>query len=61
MEKSWHVRFVQQPHNANALLVAVTGYGQEHDRQAALDAGFDHHTVKPVDLNQLIEILSKAR
>ncbi|OWW19583.1 PAS domain-containing hybrid sensor histidine kinase/response regulator [Noviherbaspirillum denitrificans] len=36
------------------LLVAITGYGQEHDRAAALAAGFDHHFVKPVDLDALV-------
>ena len=33
---------------ANALLIAVTGYGQAHDRQRSKEAGFDHHLVKPV-------------
>jgi signal transduction histidine kinase/CheY-like chemotaxis protein len=33
----------------NLLLIAVTGYGQEEDRQRAREAGFDHHFVKPVD------------
>ena len=31
------------------LLIAVTGYGQEEDRQRALSAGFDHFVTKPVD------------
>jgi PAS domain S-box-containing protein len=34
-------------------LVAVTGYGQESDRQRALDAGFHAHVVKPVELDAL--------
>jgi signal transduction histidine kinase len=42
-----------------ALLIAVTGYGQEHDRQATRAAGFDHHMVKPVDTARLIELLAK--
>ncbi|MBT2324911.1 response regulator [Variovorax paradoxus] len=37
-----------------ALLIALTGYGQSEDRQAALDAGFDHHFVKPADPNALL-------
>jgi CheY-like chemotaxis protein len=37
------------PETANALLVAVTGYGQESDRARAREAGFDHHLVKPID------------
>ncbi|SFC14533.1 PAS domain-containing hybrid sensor histidine kinase/response regulator [Massilia yuzhufengensis] len=43
---------------ANALLVAVTGYGQESDREQILAAGFDHHLVKPVDMGQLEAILA---
>jgi PAS domain S-box-containing protein len=46
--------------SASAVLVAVTGYGQEHDRQRALAAGFDHHLVKPVDTNELATILGRA-
>jgi CheY-like chemotaxis protein len=33
----------------SALLVALTGYGQPHDRRASAEAGFDHHLVKPVE------------
>jgi PAS domain S-box-containing protein len=40
------------------VLVAVTGYGQEQDRRAALEAGFDHHMVKPVDMDKLAAILA---
>jgi len=50
-------RIRQQPQHARCLLVAVTGYGQPQDRQKAIDAGFDHHLVKPVGLRQLNEIL----
>lgn len=39
------------------LLVAVTGYGQEEDRQRALDAGFDHHLTKPVEMSSLEQLL----
>jgi PAS domain S-box-containing protein len=37
----------------NTVLVALTGYGQESDRQRALEAGFDFHIVKPVSLEIL--------
>ncbi|NEX59610.1 hybrid sensor histidine kinase/response regulator [Noviherbaspirillum galbum] len=40
---------------AGAVLVALTGWGQSHDRQAALDAGFDYHWVKPVTVQRLLE------
>lgn len=38
-------------------LIALTGYGQERDRERALGAGFQHHLVKPVDYASLREIL----
>ena len=40
------------------LLIALTGWGQEEDRARARAAGFDHHLVKPVDLDQLGRILA---
>jgi CheY-like chemotaxis protein len=40
-----------------ARLIAVTGYGQESDRERALEAGFDEHLVKPVDLARLDELI----
>jgi CheY-like chemotaxis protein len=42
---------------AAPLLVALTGYGQAQDRRDALDAGFDHHMTKPVDLDALRSLL----
>ncbi|SHH00828.1 ATP-binding protein [Massilia sp. CF038] len=39
------------------MLIAVTGWGQEKDRQLAFEAGFDHHMVKPVRFEQIEEIL----
>ncbi len=43
------------------LIVAVTGYGQDRDRQRSVEAGFDAHLVKPVSLNALLKILSTVR
>ena len=43
----------------DAVLVAVTGYGQEQDRRAAMEAGFDHHFVKPVDSERLSALLGE--
>ena len=40
------------------MLIAVTGWGQEKDRQLAFEAGFDHHMVKPVRFEQIEEILA---
>ncbi len=42
------------------LLVALTGYGQPEDRQRALAAGFDEHLIKPVSLDRLTQIMSRA-
>ena len=44
---------------APARLLALTGYGKAEDRQRALDAGFDHHLVKPVDLPALLALLAE--
>jgi signal transduction histidine kinase len=41
-------RMRQQPWGRAALLVAVTGWGQESDLERSRQAGFDHHLVKPV-------------
>jgi PAS domain S-box-containing protein len=45
------------PQTSGAVLVAVTGYGQDQDRKQARDAGFDHHFVKPVDIAKLSSLL----
>ena len=38
-------------------LVALTGYGQEHDRAQSRAAGFDEHLVKPVELDRIVGLL----
>ncbi|HSP99333.1 MAG TPA: PAS domain S-box protein, partial [Candidatus Dormibacteraeota bacterium] len=43
------------------VLVALTGYGQEEDRQRALAAGFDHHLVKPVEMDRVRALMSSLR
>jgi CheY-like chemotaxis protein len=40
------------------VLVALTGWGQEEDRQRTQAAGFDHHLVKPTDLDTLQRLLA---
>ncbi|HEY4972725.1 MAG TPA: hypothetical protein VII41_03895, partial [Steroidobacteraceae bacterium] len=42
----------------NALLVAVTGWGQPSDKEQARAAGFNHHLTKPVDLEQVEQLLA---
>ncbi|MCD2516028.1 PAS domain-containing protein [Massilia sp. G4R7] len=49
------------PETANAVLVALTGYGQSDDRDRAREAGFDRHLVKPADLSELLRILAQVR
>ncbi len=49
----------QQPACAHAMIVALTGYGREEDRQRALHAGFDAHLVKPVDIKTLQEVIAR--
>jgi CheY-like chemotaxis protein len=43
----------------SALLIAVTGYGQEADRSRSQSAGFVGHFVKPVDLDELRQFLER--
>jgi len=38
-------------------LIALTGYGRDEDRDRSREAGFDHHLVKPVDLEALKRML----
>src|SRR5258706_78424 len=48
------------PALSGALLVAVTGYGQMHDRARASASGFHHHLVKPVDFGALQQLLRET-
>ena len=49
------------PELDRTILIAVTGYGQEADREATSKAGFDAHFVKPLDVSQLYEFLEEHR
>lgn len=53
-----HLR--QLPEMANCILVAVTGWGQERDRELSQQAGFNHHLVKPVQLAEVQTILDAS-
>jgi PAS domain S-box-containing protein len=50
-------RMRELPQLEGLMLVAMTGYGQEKDRELSREAGFDHHLVKPVDPEQLRQLL----
>jgi CheY-like chemotaxis protein len=38
-------------------LIALTGYGALGDQEEAREAGFDHHFVKPADMDELVSLL----
>jgi signal transduction histidine kinase len=44
---------------ADLRLIALTGWGQDADRRQAMDAGFDHHEVKPVDPERLARLIER--
>lgn len=46
------------PATASALLVALTGYSRAQDRKKSLEAGFNHHLEKPVDIDKLLAVLN---
>jgi two-component system CheB/CheR fusion protein len=50
-------RLRQLPRLDSALIIAVTGYGQERDRALSRRAGFDQHVTKPVDHARLLRLL----
>jgi len=49
------------PSCKNVLIIAVTGWGQDDDREKGRLAGFDHHVVKPADSETLMQLLATAR
>jgi CheY-like chemotaxis protein len=53
-------RIRRDPLSQGAILVALTGWGQEDDRRRSSEAGFDHHLVKPVHLELLESVLHTA-
>ncbi|MEX2027584.1 MAG: response regulator, partial [Pirellulaceae bacterium] len=46
-----------QPWGKTMRLIALTGWGQEGDKERAKEAGFDHHLVKPVHPDNLLALL----
>ncbi len=57
---SWQNACAPGPNAQHAVLVAITGYGQEQDRARTAAAGFNHHLVKPVDMQKLYAILDEV-
>jgi CheY-like chemotaxis protein len=56
------VRAIRQlPAGRDAVLIAITGWGQEIDRRNAIDAGFDHHVTKPMDPVYVQDLIARGR
>ena len=51
-------RIRQQPWVRAMVLVALTGWGQADHRRKSANAGFNHHLVKPIDMDDLIKLVS---
>jgi signal transduction histidine kinase/ActR/RegA family two-component response regulator len=54
-------RLRANPATHDLMMVAITGWGQDADRERAREAGFDRHLVKPVEPGQLIDVLQACR
>nr|WP_307728634.1 response regulator [Massilia solisilvae] len=52
-------RLREHPATRNMRLIALTGYGLEEDQKRVLEAGFDLHLVKPVDIRLLLDALGE--
>ena len=50
---------IRQVRGNAVLIVAITGWGQEDDRQRARDAGFNYHFTKPVDFERLLDLIDR--
>jgi CheY-like chemotaxis protein len=50
-------RFRADPMFGSPILVAITGWGSEEDRQRTRQAGFAHHLVKPVEPTMIVKLL----
>ena len=53
-------RIRQQPEFNDIKLIAVTGWGQEKDRQRSKESGFDHHLTKPVSFQDLKDLVASS-
>ncbi len=53
-------RIRQHPSHKDIVLIALTGYGRDSDRQSSLQAGFNHHLVKPARIEQVKQILASV-
>jgi CheY-like chemotaxis protein len=58
----WDVarRIQAMPLPKQPIIVAITGFGRDEDRQQSADAGIDFHFLKPADPQQLLDLLEAA-
>jgi signal transduction histidine kinase/ActR/RegA family two-component response regulator len=52
-------RLRQRPSGRDAVIIALTGWGQDADRRKSAEAGFDGHLVKPVDYTTLVDMVRR--
>lgn len=53
-------RRIREARGNQVPIVAITGWGQEDDRNRARDAGFNHHFTKPVDFEMLLDLIDRG-
>ena len=51
----------RDPKFETVVFIAQTGWGQERDRKRAIEAGFDHHLIKPVNFDQFSSLMAKIQ
>jgi CheY-like chemotaxis protein len=54
-------RLRAEPWCASVVLIALTGWGRKTDIDAASDAGFDGHLLKPVEAEALLRLIAELR
>ena len=52
-------RLRSQARTKGTLLIAVSSYGQEEDLRSSRLAGFDHHLIKPINVHELLKLLTQ--
>ncbi len=58
LDEASHPNDPNDPPTDRLLLIAVTGYGRQSDRERTFAAGFDHHLTKPVDFDVLLQLIA---
>jgi two-component system CheB/CheR fusion protein len=53
-------RYVRQRRTPNMLLIALTGHGQQTERDGILQAGFNHHLVKPTEISKICQVIADS-